>query len=733
MDRSDVGGGLHDDIAERRGEVLLLALDDEALGAKASVLGAAGETGEQLSGGVALRCLRDGAGLVPDDAVDATAGMVAQVVLMRAADTRLGIETAAVHAGGRIVLDDEVLPVGEPDGAVGTDFGEDRRHPFVGAGHEAVAVLGDVTGPGGLHVHEADELHRRLADHGLALQARGQLGGVDEGRAGGGGVAAHDVDLTEVGGDRMGLVDDVDLLGRHAAGALSPRGRGDAAEEDRGVVGGTTEGVAGGVGAIAPCVVRELVEKLESGAVRGEAIAAHGEVLLLAADLAGETAVADRATEPVVVTVGEAAGLGVGVADAPAGQHDLTDVGLVVAVGILEEDEVRGLSDDHAAVHEDEARRDVEMVGEDRELVGLAVAVGVFADLDAVIALLLVFLHAMRVIRGLADPEAAARVPRERDRLHDVGFGSEEHQLHVGRHLGSLHAALDGERFLEGQRLGALLVVGDLGVLLADFGFALSQELLPAGLAGRRKRGLEFGAESGRRRVGLDVEDRDHRAVRQLDRGIERRRTIGLRLHREGVEALERRGVRSGARGVVEPDGVAAEFGHQGVERADRGLLVAGGVQIQDADGTVGRRGEGHGGKEQGKESDREAHRGMEQAKPRQVRKQSAVSSKNGHSPPLRRESCRKNESALPIRPTRHKKTAPWWAPSFGAIAQRPQWSWWSFAAGLLSSGRSVMRHSVVSSRPATDAALVIAVRVTLVGSTTPALMRSSYSPVATL
>ena len=341
------------------------------------------------------------------------------------------------------MLDDEVLPVGEPDGAVGAHFGEDRGHPFVGAGDEAVAVLGDIAGAGGLDVHEADELHRRLADHRLALQTLRQLRGVDESGSGRGGPAAHHVDLSEIRGDRVGLVDDVDLLGRHAAGALGPGRGGDAAEEDRGVVGRAAEGVAGRVGAVTPGVVGELVEELELGAVGGEAVAAHREVLLLAADLAGESAVADRAAEPVIVAVGEAARLRVGVSDAPAGHDDLTDVGLVVAVGVLEEDEVRGLGDDHAAVGEDEAGRDVELVGEDRELVGLAVAVGVFADLDGVVALLLVFHDAMRVVAGLGDPEAATGVPGERDRLHDVRLRGEEHQLQVGGDLRALHAALD--------------------------------------------------------------------------------------------------------------------------------------------------------------------------------------------------------------------------------------------------------------------------------------------------
>src|SRR4051812_37494192 len=60
-------------------------------------------------------------------------------------------------------------------------------------------------------------------------------------------------------------------------------------------------------------------------------------------------------------------------------------------------------------------------------------------------------------------------------------------------------------------------------------------------------------------------------------------------------------------------------------------------------------------------------------------------------------------------------------------------WSWWPAGAGFSFSGSSVTRHSVVSKRPAIEAAFWSALRVTFFGSTTPALTRSSYSPVATL
>src|SRR5208283_1419289 len=53
--------------------------------------------------------------------------------------------------------------------------------------------------------------------------------------------------------------------------------------------------------------------------------------------------------------------------------------------------------------------------------------------------------------------------------------------------------------------------------------------------------------------------------------------------------------------------------------------------------------------------------------------------------------------------------------------------------AGFSFSGISVTNASVVSMRAEIEAAFCRAVRVTLVGSTTPAFTRSSYLPVATL
>ena len=411
---------------------------------------------------------------------------------MGAADAGGGDEATAFEAGGGVVLDDEVLEVGDPDGAVGADFGVDGGVPFIGAGVEVHVVEGFVAGAVGLDVHEGDDFHGGLADHGFALEAFGEGAAVDEVGASGGGVAAEDVDLAEVGGDGVAGVDDVDFFGGLALGAFGVSGGGDAAEEDGGAVGGAAELVAGVVGAVGPGVVGEPVEELELGAVRFEAIGAHGELLFFAADDAFDAGVADAAVDPVVEAVVQVAGLGVGVADAPAVDDGFAEVGFVVAVGVFEVDEFGGGGDDDAFAGEDDAGGEVQFVGEDGEFVGLAVAVGVFADFDAVLAFTGVG-DAVGVVAGFDDPAAAAVVPGEGDGFGDAGFGGEEFQFAVGRDLGALHAAFDGERELEGEGFGALFVVGDLGVGFAFFGVALGEE----GVVGGEAIGGEFGEDVG--------------------------------------------------------------------------------------------------------------------------------------------------------------------------------------------------------------------------------------------
>ena len=69
--------------------------------------------------------------------------------------------------------------------------------------------------------------------------------------------------------------------------------------------------------------------------------------------------------------------------------------------------------------------RDGEFVGEDGELVGLAVAVGVLANLDPVTPLA-GFLQFVGVVHRLGDPQASSLVEGHADGLEDEGIGRPE-------------------------------------------------------------------------------------------------------------------------------------------------------------------------------------------------------------------------------------------------------------------------------------------------------------------
>ena len=108
---------------------------------------------------------------------------------------------------------------------------------------------------------------------------------------------------------------------------------------------------------------------------------------------------------------------------------------------------------------------EVQVIGEDRELVRLAVAVGVLDDLDPVVAGLAVA-HVVRVVDRLDDPQPPALVERERDRLDDVRLGGEELEREAGRDLDELHRLLRRERQLKLRSRIAVLVVRDVVAVL---------------------------------------------------------------------------------------------------------------------------------------------------------------------------------------------------------------------------------------------------------------------------
>jgi len=144
---------------------------------------------------------------------------------------------------------------------------------------------------------------------------------------------------------------------------------------------------------------------------------------------------------------------------AETGDHDFLLIGAVVAVGVLQEQNVRRVRHPHAAMTDRDSRRNVQAFGKDGDFVDAAVVIGIFQDLNAVAP---GPRFAARVFEAFRDPNTAAFVEGHRDRIHQVGLGG--HDFHGEarwhRHL--------GDRFLGRQRRprGRVLIVRNRSVAL---------------------------------------------------------------------------------------------------------------------------------------------------------------------------------------------------------------------------------------------------------------------------
>ena len=301
----------------------------------------------------------------------------------------IGPSLARLEAGRRgIVLDDVVVPVDHPDLAVGPHIGLDRCRPFVVAGDEVPGHAAGEGGPLRCKLERRDDVARRLTDEGGAIPVFPRVGprGV-EAVAGRSSEPAVMIDLPD--GDRLvrsGSLRSQFHLG--AAGDAGERGRTPAADAFIDAVGQrhVLAGVAVGrrakkqtllAEAQSPGVVVGAAEKFELRPVGPAAPEAGAKSQRLAPDLAFESRVADDPVDPAIESPGQVAWAGVRVAGAPATEEHLSQVGLAVAVGVLEQEHVRGLRHDQAAVVGQHARGNRQVLGKHAASVSLAVAIAV--------------------------------------------------------------------------------------------------------------------------------------------------------------------------------------------------------------------------------------------------------------------------------------------------------------------------------------------------------------------
>ena len=127
----------------------------------------------------------------------------------------------------------------------------------------------------------------------------------------------------------------------------------------------------------------------------------------------------------------------------------LRRVGFPVAVFVAQIDDVPAVGDDHAVFDENAGGAMAEAFGEDRHFVRVAVAVGVFEDLDLVLSAAGLVGNVVRVAETLDHPSAALGVPVDGDRIDDHRLAGEKHQFGAGGNLGVRGAVCGGQRLLQ--------------------------------------------------------------------------------------------------------------------------------------------------------------------------------------------------------------------------------------------------------------------------------------------
>ena len=170
-------------------------------------------------------------------------------------------------------------------------------------------------------------------------------------------------------------------------------------------------------------------------------------------------------------------------------EHMDDEIGLVVAIGVFEPQHPRLVHHQHAAVEKLKARRAMELVVEDRTLVGLLVAVSVFEDHELVLRRRVAG-QPLWITWHRGDPQSSLGIKRHLHRIGDLGkprFIGKEPDLEALRH----GAALD-ELFRRQNRRPALWVFTVGLPWLAKPGLRL-EEVAGARIVGHRRHGLPGG------------------------------------------------------------------------------------------------------------------------------------------------------------------------------------------------------------------------------------------------
>ena len=149
-------------------------------------------------------------------------------------------------------------------------------------------------------------------------------------------------------------------------------------------------------------------------------------LLSFAVDHGSRIVVALHSPDPVVESQLEIANAPVGVSHPPAGDQFLFEIGDIIPVNVLQKEGLGSVLDQGSAPDRSDRCGNAHALGEDGELIGLAVPVGIFADANAV-ATCPERLEFVGIIDRFADPKTSFAIP-----VHGDGFSSQTGDAQIG-------------------------------------------------------------------------------------------------------------------------------------------------------------------------------------------------------------------------------------------------------------------------------------------------------------
>src|SRR5258706_1073759 len=387
-----------------------------------------------------------GPGIFVSDTVDAAVWLVAKRRFVRS--SLPGPETAR----RRIVLHNIIVPITHPKRPVRPNFSANRRSPFIIARGKIAAIVRDEVRAARFEMKLPEQMAGWLIHklNAVPIFFRKIARRID-GAACAGCVTAMIVHLAHFFSERikaLAVCDCFKAAGRpaidgfvisvgdrhiHAGVPIGSRA------EDEIVLGDPQT----------PGVIVAGTYELQFRPVRFKTKNSLAKADILSTDGSAETRVTDCSPNPVIETIAQVAGGRVRVTHAPTSKKHSTFVRLVIAVSVFENLGLARMNYNDASIGEDEARRNTQLVSENRELVGTAVAVCVLTNLEPVMTLAC-RLQIVGIIDGLCNPEPAPFVPRHPDCFDDIRVARKETCPEFGESYQMTHRLGGLERLLHG-------------------------------------------------------------------------------------------------------------------------------------------------------------------------------------------------------------------------------------------------------------------------------------------